>query len=63
MFGLFKRKNPREKLMKLYKEKKEMAFLMSKKNRRESDKLEKEADDILKKIDVLDGKKVKKITS
>ena len=54
MFGLFKKKSPREKLMKLYKEKKEMAFIMSKKNRRESDKLEKEADDILKKIDIID---------
>ena len=31
MFGLFKKKSPREKLMKLYKEKKEMAFIMSKK--------------------------------
>ena len=49
MFSLFKKKSPREKLMNLYKEKKEMAFIMSKKNRRESDKLEKEADDILKK--------------
>jgi len=57
MFNLFKKKSPREKLMNLYKEKKEMAFIMSKKNRRESDKLEKEADDILKKIDIIDGKK------
>jgi hypothetical protein len=43
--------------MKLYKEKKEMAFIMSRKNRKESDKLEKEADDILKKIDIIDGQK------
>ena len=57
MFGLFKKKSPRENLMKLYKEKKEMDFIMSKKNRRESDKLEKEADDILKKIDIIDGQK------
>jgi|TARA_B100000927_G_C16089601_1_gene318596 hypothetical protein len=57
MFGLFKKKSPREKLMKLYKEKKEMAFIMSRKNRKESDKLEKEADDILKKIDIIDGQK------
>ena len=57
MFGLFKKKSPREKLMKLYKKKKRLAFIMSKKNRRESDKLEKEADDILKKIDIIDGQK------
>tara|TARA_B110000003_G_scaffold163623_1_gene163643 strand:+ start:1769 stop:1939 length:171 start_codon:yes stop_codon:yes gene_type:complete len=54
MFGLFRRKSEREKLMILYKKKKEQAFLLSKTNRKESDKVEKEANDILLKIDKIE---------
>ena len=53
MFGLFKKKTEKEKLTSLYKKKKEQAFHLSKINRKESDKLEKEANDILLKIDKL----------
>ena len=51
MFGLFKKKSEKEKLSKLYKKIKEQAYILSKTNRRESDKLEKEASDILDKLD------------
>ena len=51
MFGLFKRKSKKEKLADLYRKKKELAFKVSKINRKESDKLEKEANDILLEID------------
>ena len=54
MFGLFKRKSEKEKLTELYKKAKEQAYILSKTNRKESDKLEKEANDILEKIDVID---------
>ena len=58
MFNIFKRKTEREKLLILYKKKKEMAFQLSRTNRKESDKLEKEANDILLKIDSLDNIKM-----
>jgi len=51
MFGLFKKKSEKEKLTTLYKKLKEQAYVLSKTNRRESDKLEKEASDILEKLD------------
>ena len=54
MFGLFKKKTEREKLLEMYKKKKEEAFNLSKINRTESDKLEQEAYEISKKIDLLD---------
>ena len=54
MFGLFKRKSEKEKLLDLYNKKKEQAFLLSKINRKESDKLEKEANDILTKVDEIE---------
>jgi len=54
MFGLFKKKSEREKLEELYRKKKEQAFKMSRINRTESDKLEKEANDILNKISELE---------
>ena len=57
MFGLFRKKTEREKLMILYKKKKEQAYQLSKINRKESDKLEKEANDIIEKIDNLENKK------
>ena len=53
MFGLFKRKTEKEKLMELYTKKKEQAFRLSRTNRKEGDRLEKEANDILSKIDKL----------
>ena len=54
MFGLFKKKTEREKLLEIYKKKKEEAFNLSKINRTKSDKLEQEAYEISKKIDFLD---------
>ena len=54
MFGLFKRKSEKEKLLDLYNKKKEQAFYLSKTNRKESDKLEKEANDILIKVDEIE---------
>lgn len=57
MFGLFKKKTEREKLLDLYKKLKEEAFILSKTNRTESDKLEQEAYEISKKIDLLDQQK------
>ena len=54
MFGLFKKKTEREKLLEIYKKKKEEAFNLSKINRTKSDQLEQEAYEISKKIDLLD---------
>ena len=51
MFRLFKRKSEKEKLIELYNKKKEQAFRLSRTNRKEGDRLEKEANDILNKID------------
>ena len=51
MFGLFKKKSKKEKLLELYNKKKEQAFKLSRTNRMESDKLEKEANDILIEIE------------
>ena len=57
MFGLFKQKTEKEKLMILYKKKKEKAFQLSKTSRKESDKMEKEAHDILLQIDNVKSKR------
>ncbi|MEC8969282.1 MAG: Lacal_2735 family protein [Bacteroidota bacterium] len=54
MFGLFKKKSEKEKLMAQYKDLKKKAFDQSKVNRRESDKLEYEAQEILNKIDAIE---------
>ena len=51
MFGLFKKKSKKDKLIELYNKKKEQAFRLSRTNRKEGDRLEKEANDILNKID------------
>ena len=56
MFGLFKKKSEKEKLYELYDKKKKQAFVLSKSNRKESDKLEKEANDILIKLDEIEKK-------
>ena len=53
MFGLFKKKSKKDKLIELYNNKKEQAFKASRTNRKESDRLEKEANDILIKLDKL----------
>ncbi|MDA9897950.1 Lacal_2735 family protein [Flavobacteriales bacterium] len=55
MFGFFKKKTEKEKLYELFDKKKKEAFVLSKSNRKESDKLEKEAFDILKKIDAIEA--------
>ena len=57
MFGIFKKKSEREKLLADYKKLKEQAFILSKTNRSESDRLEKEAHDISLKIDLIDKEK------
>ena len=54
MFGLFKKKTEKEKLEDLYRKKKELAFKASKINRQESDRFEKEANDILMKLENLE---------
>ena len=54
MFGLFKKKSEKEKLMAQYKDLKKKAFDQSKVNRRESDKLEYEAQEILNKIEAIE---------
>ena len=53
MFGLFKKKSKKDKLIELYNKKKEQAFKLSRSNRKESDRLEKEANDILIELDKL----------
>lgn len=54
MFSIFKRKTAREKLLDKYNDLKAKAFKVSKTNRKESDRLEFEANEILKQIDTLD---------
>jgi hypothetical protein len=53
MFGLFKKKSEKDKLEELYRKKKEQAFRLSRTNRKEGDRMEKEANEILNKIDKL----------
>tara|TARA_B100001250_G_C19617836_1_gene707962 strand:+ start:162 stop:338 length:177 start_codon:yes stop_codon:yes gene_type:complete len=54
MFGIFKRKTEKEKLLIRYKKIKEEAFRLSKIDRRKSDEKEKEANDILDAIDKIE---------
>ena len=54
MFGLFKKKSQKDKLLELYKKKKEEAFNLSKVDRKKSDEKEKEASDILIALDELE---------
>ena len=51
MFGLFKKKSKKEKLLFQYNALKEKAYKISKVNRKESDRIEYEADQLLKEID------------
>ena len=53
MFGIFRKKSKKEKLLLKYNKIKEKAYKMSKVNRKESDRLEYEANNILKEIDDL----------
>ena len=55
MFGIFKKKTQKEKLLALYKKKKEEAFNLSKIDRKKSDLKEKEAHDILDALDKIQG--------
>jgi len=54
MFGLFKKKSEKDKLILIYNKIKKKAFDQSKINRKESDRLEVEAHEILKKIDLIE---------
>ena len=54
MFGIFKRKTEKEKLLILYKKLKNEAFILSKIDRRKSDEKEKEANDILDAINKIE---------
>lgn len=57
MFGIFKRKTEKEKLLVRYKEIKDEAYRLSKIDRRKSDEKEKEANDILDAIDKIESTK------
>jgi hypothetical protein len=54
MFGIFKRKTEKEKLLVLYKKIKEEAYILSKTDRRKSDEKEKEASDILEAVNKIE---------
>lgn len=56
MFGLFKKKSEVEKLQEKYKKLLEEAYKLQSINRTDSDTKYKEADDILKKIEAIQGK-------
>ena len=57
MFKLFKKKTQRQKLLELYKKKKEEAYNFSKIDRKKSDEKEKEANEILLALDELEKNK------
>tara|TARA_B100001250_G_C19528710_1_gene669340 strand:- start:557 stop:733 length:177 start_codon:yes stop_codon:yes gene_type:complete len=57
MFGIFKRKTEKEKLLVRYKKIKDEAYRLSKIDRRKSDEKEKEANDILDAIDNIESTK------
>ncbi|WP_298766000.1 Lacal_2735 family protein [uncultured Polaribacter sp.] len=56
MFGLFKKKSEVDKLQDKYKKLMEDAYKLQSINRTDSDTKYKEADDILKKIEAIQGK-------
>jgi hypothetical protein len=60
MFGLFKKKSEKEKLLEKYHKLNEEAFHLSRTNRAASDKKTAEASEILKQIDALEKKDVAK---
>ena len=53
MLGLIKKKTKKEMLLKKYNELKKRAYETSRINRRESDRLEYEAQEVLKEIDLI----------
>jgi hypothetical protein len=55
MFGIFKRKTEKEKLLIRYKKIKNEAFILSKVDRRKSDEKEKEANDIIDAINKIEN--------
>lgn len=55
MFGLFKKKSPKDKLQQEYRKLLEEAHRLSTINRAESDKTAAKADEVLKKIEALDN--------
>jgi hypothetical protein len=57
MFGLFKKKSKREKMVKEYKKLKKEAFQLSKTDRRASDLKAAEAEELWEKIEALDEEK------
>ena len=57
MFGLFKKKTKKQKLLDLYKKKKEEAYKLSRINRIKGDEKEKEANEILNIIEKFDKEK------
>ena len=54
MFGIFKRKTEKEKLLVQYKKIRDEAYRLSKIDRRKSDEKEKEANDIIKAIEEIE---------
>lgn len=54
MFGIFKRKSEKQLLVKKYQDLKTKAFQLSKTSRTESDKIEVEAFEVLKKIELIE---------
>lgn len=56
MFGLFKKKTKKEKMIKEYEKLKEKAFELSKTNRRASDQMAAKAEELWKEIEKLDEK-------
>jgi hypothetical protein len=57
MFGLFKKKSKREKMVKEYRKLKKEAFQLSKTDRRASDLKAAEAEELWEKIEALDEEK------
>ena len=53
MFGLFKKKSPKEKLQEQYEKLLKEAFQLSKTNRKLSDQKQAEAEEVLKKLEAL----------
>ena len=54
MFGIFKKKNPKEALQKQFQAIQQKAYELSTKDRAASDKLKAKAEEIAKQIDALD---------
>ncbi len=55
MFGLFKKKSEKEKLQEQYKSLMEQSYKLSSTNRKQSDAKAAEADEVLKRMETLEG--------